>query len=48
MNQLGRVLVHRQNSHRSQRQEPQQLFAGGWPACFLSAMKLVAGKMKVD
>ena len=26
---------------------PEQLFAVGWSACFLSAMKLVAGKMKV-
>ena len=26
---------------------PEQLFAGGWSACFLSAMKLVAGKTKV-
>jgi lipoyl-dependent peroxiredoxin len=26
---------------------PEQLFAAGWSACFLSAMKVVAGKMKV-
>ena len=26
---------------------PEQLFAAGWSACFLSAMKLAAGKMKV-
>jgi Ohr subfamily peroxiredoxin len=26
---------------------PEQLFAAGWSACFLSAMKLVASKMKV-
>ena len=26
---------------------PEQLFAVGWSACFLSAMKIVAGKMKV-
>jgi osmotically inducible protein OsmC len=26
---------------------PEQLFAAGWSACFLSAMKIVAGKMKV-
>ena len=26
---------------------PVQLFAAGWSACFLSAMKLVANKMKV-
>jgi Ohr subfamily peroxiredoxin len=26
---------------------PEQLFAVGWSACYLSAMKLVAGKMKV-
>ena len=26
---------------------PEQLFAAGWSACFLSAMKLVAGKSKV-
>src|SRR5262245_1142853 len=26
---------------------PEQLFATGWSACFLSAIKLVAGKMKV-
>ena len=26
---------------------PEQLFAAGWPACFLSAIKIVAGKMKV-
>ena len=26
---------------------PEQLFAAGWSACFLSAMKAVAGKMKV-
>ncbi len=26
---------------------PEQLLAAGWSACFLSAMKLVAGKMKV-
>jgi|HubBroStandDraft_3_1064219.scaffolds.fasta_scaffold246990_2 osmotically inducible protein OsmC len=25
---------------------PEQLFAAGWSACFLSAIKLVAGKMK--
>lgn len=27
---------------------PEQLFAAGWSACFLSAMKLVAGKKKVS
>jgi osmotically inducible protein OsmC len=26
---------------------PEQLFAVGWSACFLSAIKLVSGKMKV-
>ena len=26
---------------------PEQLFAAGWSACFLSAMKLEAGKMKI-
>src|SRR5262245_38838647 len=26
---------------------PEQLFAAGWSACFLSALGLVAGKMKV-
>lgn len=26
---------------------PEQLFAAGWSACFLSAIKLIAGKMKV-
>ncbi len=26
---------------------PEQLFAAGYSACFLSAMKAVAGKMKV-
>jgi lipoyl-dependent peroxiredoxin len=26
---------------------PEQLFAAGWSACFLSAIKLVAGKTKV-
>jgi osmotically inducible protein OsmC len=26
---------------------PEQLFAAGWSACFLSAMKIVAGKMKL-
>jgi Ohr subfamily peroxiredoxin len=26
---------------------PEQLFAAGWSACYLSAMKLVAHKMKV-
>ena len=26
---------------------PEQLFAAGWSACFISAMKLLAGKMKV-
>jgi lipoyl-dependent peroxiredoxin len=26
---------------------PEQLFAAGWAACFLSAMRIVAGKMKV-
>ena len=26
---------------------PEQLFAAGWSACFLSAIKLMAGKMKV-
>jgi Ohr subfamily peroxiredoxin len=26
---------------------PEQLFAAGWSACFLSAMKIVAGKMKI-
>jgi osmotically inducible protein OsmC len=26
---------------------PEQLFAVGWSACFLSALQLVAGKMKV-
>jgi Ohr subfamily peroxiredoxin len=26
---------------------PEQLFAVGWSACFLSAIKIVAGKMKV-
>lgn len=27
---------------------PEQLFAAGWSACFLSAMKLVASKSKVE
>ncbi|HYL64568.1 MAG TPA: organic hydroperoxide resistance protein [Candidatus Methylomirabilis sp.] len=26
---------------------PEQLFAAGWSACFLSAMKLMAGKKKI-
>ena len=26
---------------------PEQLFAVGWSACFLSALKIVAGRMKV-
>jgi Ohr subfamily peroxiredoxin len=26
---------------------PEQLFAAGWSACFIGAMKLVAGQMKV-
>jgi Ohr subfamily peroxiredoxin len=26
---------------------PEQLFAVGWSACFLSAIKIVAGRMKV-
>ena len=26
---------------------PEQLFAAGWSACYLSAIKIVAGKMKV-
>jgi osmotically inducible protein OsmC len=26
---------------------PEQLFAAGWSACFLSAMKIVAAEMKV-
>lgn len=26
---------------------PEQLFAAGWSACFLSALKLVAGKKKI-
>jgi osmotically inducible protein OsmC len=26
---------------------PEQLFAAGWSACFLSAMRVVAGKMKI-
>jgi osmotically inducible protein OsmC len=26
---------------------PEQLFAAGWSACFLSAIKIVAGKMRV-
>jgi len=26
---------------------PEQLFAAGWSACFISAMVLVAGKMKI-
>jgi Ohr subfamily peroxiredoxin len=26
---------------------PEQLFAAGWSACFLSAIKLVAGKKKI-
>jgi osmotically inducible protein OsmC len=26
---------------------PEQLFAAGWSACFLSAMKLIAGKKKM-
>src|SRR5580698_5642775 len=26
---------------------PEQLFAVGWSACYLSAMKIVAGRMKV-
>src|SRR5262245_5453261 len=26
---------------------PEQLFAVGWSSCFLSAMKIVAGRMKV-
>ena len=27
---------------------PEQLFAAGWSACFISAMGLVANKMKVN
>ncbi len=27
---------------------PEQLFAAGWSACFLSAIKLVAGKKKIS
>jgi Ohr subfamily peroxiredoxin len=27
---------------------PEELFASGWSACFLSAIKLVAGKKKVS
>ncbi len=27
---------------------PEQLFAAGWSACFLSAMKIAAGKMKIN
>jgi len=27
---------------------PEQLFAAGWSACFLSAIKLVAGKKKIQ
>jgi lipoyl-dependent peroxiredoxin len=27
---------------------PEQLFAAGWSACFISAMKIAADKMKVD
>ena len=27
---------------------PEQLFAAGWSACFLSATKLVAGKRKIE
>ena len=26
---------------------PEQLFAAGWSACFVSSMQLVAGRMKV-
>ena len=26
---------------------PEQLFAAGWSACFLSAMKIVAGKLRI-
>jgi Ohr subfamily peroxiredoxin len=26
---------------------PEQLFAAGWSACFIGAMKIAAGKMKV-
>ena len=26
---------------------PEQLFAAGWSACFLSAIRLVAGKKKI-
>jgi Ohr subfamily peroxiredoxin len=27
---------------------PEQLFAVGWSACFLSAIKIIAAKMKID
>jgi lipoyl-dependent peroxiredoxin len=27
---------------------PEQLFAAGWPACFIGAMQVVAGRMKVS
>lgn len=27
---------------------PEQLFAAGWSSCFLSALKLLAGKRKID
>jgi lipoyl-dependent peroxiredoxin len=27
---------------------PEQLFAADWSACFISAMKIAVGKMKVD
>jgi osmotically inducible protein OsmC len=27
---------------------PEQLFVAGWSACFISAMKIAAGKMKIE
>jgi Ohr subfamily peroxiredoxin len=44
----GRLDVDLSSSgNRGQGTNPEQLFTAGWSACFISAIKLVAGKMKV-
>jgi Ohr subfamily peroxiredoxin len=43
----GRLTLDSLPWQRSARFNPEQLFAVGWSACFLSAIKLVAGKKKV-
>src|SRR6188474_2167103 len=46
MTQLEKVL-YTAKTHTSGGTNPEQLFAAGWSACFIGAMGVAAGKLKV-